>query len=105
MAPRVRELVLVYADWCPHCNPLSLEEAPKLAERLGVPLRLLDIVRPEEEREADRLVERYGDFSADYLIPQAFLGLDDGTFRHVLTGTPGSIAGTRRSWAKLLASA
>jgi hypothetical protein len=97
-----RRLVLVFAHWCPHCAPLSLEQAPKLAARLGVPLRLLDIDVPHEEAEADRIVKEHGDWDPDYLIPQVFLELDNGAVQHLLTGTPGSVAATARSWSGLL---
>jgi thiol-disulfide isomerase/thioredoxin len=96
-------LDLVFAFWCPHCHTLSTELAPKLAERLGVPLRLLDIDRPDQEAIADQLVLEYGDWTADYLIPQVFLEWSDGHIEHLLTGIPGPVAGTRRAWDELLA--
>ena len=100
MARPVR-LDLVYADWCPHCYPLSTERAPVLAARLGVTLRSLDIDRPELERVADALVLEHGDWTPDYLIPQLFLEWDDGRVDHLLTGVPGSLDGTRRAWDRL----
>lgn len=100
-----RRLTLVYARWCPHCVPLSTDRAPRLAERLHAELRLLDIDDPAQELEADRLVEAAGDWSPDYLIPQLFLEWEDGRLEHLLTGTPGAIEATRRSWDALLAQA
>ncbi len=97
-------LDLVMADWCPHCYPLSVEMARRYARKIGVPLRLLDIEDAALEREADRLVREHGDWSDDYLIPQAFLEWSDGRTDHLLTGVPGSIDGTRRAWEKLLAA-
>jgi hypothetical protein len=97
-----RQLVLVMAHWCPHCYPLSVDEGKRYARSLGVPMRMLDIDVPEQEREADRWVERYGDNDPDYLIPQLFLEFEDGSVEHLLTGVPGSLSGTRAKWARLL---
>ncbi len=95
-------LTLVKATWCPHCVPISTERGPKLAQRIGVPYRELDIDRPEEEAAADALVRGHGDWSEDYLVPQLFLEFDDGSVRHLLTGDPRSTAGTRTRWERLL---
>lgn len=95
-------LDLVMAEWCPHCAPLSLELGQQLAAKLGVPLRILDIDVPEQERQADALVEAHGDWTPDYLIPQVFLERADGSIEHLLTGVPGPISGTRRAWERLL---
>ena len=96
-------LDLVFADWCPHSAPLSTEFAPVLARRLGVPLRILDIDDPAEEKIADQLVGLYGDWTEDYLIPQVFLEWSDGRVQHLLTGTHGSLPATRASWEFLVA--
>ncbi len=103
MAPRPSHLDLVMATWCPHCVPLSVEMAEQLGRKLKVPVRTLDIDYPAMEREADRLVQEYGDWTDDYLIPQAFLTFDDGKVEHLLTGIPGSVDGTRRAWAQVIA--
>ncbi len=97
-------LTLVYAMWCPHCNPLSLDRAKVLAKRWKVPLRLLDIDVPEEEHLADELVRAHGDWREDYLIPQLFLERSDGRVIHLLTGVPGPTEGTRKRWEGLPAS-
>ena len=75
--PGPPHLVLVFANWCPHCYPLSTERAPLLAQRLGVPLRLLDIDLPDQEKEADAYVERYELQPIDYQTngPQLLYGL------------------------------
>jgi thiol-disulfide isomerase/thioredoxin len=99
--PEPPHLVLVFANWCPHCYPLSTERAPLLAQRLGVPLRLLDIDLPDQEKEADAYVERYGDWDPNYLIPQLFFDHGNGVVEHLLTGVPGSLAGTRKAWDRL----
>jgi len=102
MAPDPARLYLVYAEWCPHCVPMSTDRAPRLADRLGVPLELLDIDVPEQERQADALVAAFGDWTADYLVPQLFLQYRDGSVEHLLTGVPGSpSAGTRAEWDRL----
>lgn len=95
-------LSLVYAKWCPHCVPVSTAPAPRLARRLGVPLRLLDIDDPAEERIADALVREHGDWTEDYLIPQLFVEWADGRVTHLLTGVPGPVEGTRARWERLL---
>lgn len=102
-APKPKRLTLVYANWCPYCNPLSLDRAPVLAETLGVPLRLLDIDDRRAERSADQLVEAHGDWDPDYLIPQAFLEWTDGSVSHLLTGVPGPLETTRKLWERLIA--
>jgi len=90
------------AHWCPHCVPISTDNAQRLAERLGVELRVLDIDRPDEEKESDRLVREYGDWDPDYLIPQLFLEWSDGRVEHLLTGVPGAPeGGTRERWNRL----
>jgi thiol-disulfide isomerase/thioredoxin len=96
-------LTLVYAEWCPHCVPLSTDLAPVLARGLNASLRLLDIDVPEEERQADALVQRYGDWDPDYLIPQVFLDSGAGRVEHLLTGVRGSLPGTRSRWDQLFA--
>jgi len=101
-APSPTRLTLVFAHWCPHCDPLSLDNAPRLAKVLGVPLRLLDIDRPAEERLADDLVREHGYWTEDYLIPQLFLERSDGSVVHLLTGVPGDPdRGTRGEWRRL----
>ncbi len=99
--PAAPQLILVYAEWCPHCYPLSTDRAPKLAAKLSVPLRLLDIDVRGEERVADQIVQEHGDWDPDYLIPQLFLDHGDGRVEHLLTGVPGSTAGTKRAWEEL----
>jgi len=101
---KVRQVIIVLSQWCPHCVPLSLEKVKKMAEDLGVPLRVLDIDVEDQLKEADGLVERYGDFVEDYLIPQVFLEYEDGRISHVFTGFSEGVAVTERQWANLFAS-
>ena len=100
----IRALHVVHATWCPHCNPTTVEPMEKAAERLGVPCFLYDIDDPEQEKKADQLVRRYGDWSEDYLIPQVFVETNDGKIRHVLTGYPEGVELTRRAVENLLKS-
>ncbi len=76
----------------------------KLAKELGVQLNLLDIDRENEEKTADDLVRKYGDWSEDYLIPQVFFEFDDGEIRHVLTGYSEGVVYTKRAVENLLKS-
>ncbi|MCI4357575.1 MAG: hypothetical protein L3J95_04305 [Thermoplasmata archaeon] len=102
MSPKPARLTLVYATWCPHCVPVSTDRAPLLARRWKVPLRLLDIDRPDEEAIADELVRDHGDWTEDYLIPQVLLEWEDGRVTHLLTGVPGDVSGTVSLWDRLL---
>lgn len=101
---RPARLTIVLADWCPHCVPLSEVKTQELGRHLGVPVRRLDIDDRDQEREADALVERYGDWSPDYLIPQVFLEWTDGRVEHLLTGFPEGVSRTRRAWEDLFHS-
>jgi hypothetical protein len=104
LVPRPTRLSLVLADWCPHCVPLSDRYALRLARRLGVPVRRLDIDDPRQVRVADRLVREHGDQAPDYLIPQVFLEWSDGRVQHLLTGFSEEVARTRRAWQDLFRS-
>ena len=92
----LKEIVIVLAQWCPHCVPLARDEVLGWGIELGVPVRILDIDVPNEEKIADGFVEKYGDWSPDYLIPQIFFELSDGTVKHVFTGYPEGVSITRR---------
>jgi hypothetical protein len=72
-----------------------------MAAEFNVPLRALNIELPEQESEADLLVEKHGDWAEDYLIPQVFLEYDDGRVSHVLTGFSESVSTTHASWDAL----
>lgn len=100
----IKQVSIVLAKYCPHCVPLSLSNAKRMAEDLGVSFRVLDIQISEQEKEADRLVEEYGDWSEDYLIPQVFLEYEDGRVDHVLTGFSESVSATEASWEALFSS-
>ncbi len=101
---RPERLTIVLADWCPHCVPLSDENAKKLAARLRVPVRRLDIDRAGQERAADAIVKAHGDWSPDYLIPQVFLEWSDGKVDHLLTGFSEGVARTAQAWEHLFRS-
>ena len=53
----LRRISIVLAQWCPHCVPLSLERAQRMARELNVELRVLDIDEADLEKEADMLVK------------------------------------------------
>ena len=99
----LKAIHVVYANWCPHCVPTTVDPMKKVAAELGVPCFLYDI-DTEKEAQADDLVRKYGDWSEDYIIPQVFLEFTDGSFRHVLTGYPEGVAYTRRAVENLLKS-
>ncbi len=94
---------VVYANWCPHCVPTTVEPMKSAAGELGVPCRLYHI-DTKAEKEADELVRKDGDWSPDYIIPQVFLEFDDGEFKHVLTGYSESVSLTKRAVENFLKS-
>ena len=100
----MRRLTIVLAQWCPHCVPLSLERAQRMARELNVELRVLDIDPPDQEREADSLVKEHGDFAEDYLIPQVFIEQDDGDIQHIFTGFSEGVQVTSAKWDNFFAS-
>lgn len=100
---KISEIDVVYANWCPHCVPTTVEPIKRAAGELGVPCRLLDI-DTEDVRAADELVERHGDWSPDYLIPQVFVKFEDGEVKHVLTGYPEGVGYTKKAVENLLQS-
>jgi len=95
---------VVYAKWCPHCVPTTVEPVKEKAQELGVPCVLYDIDDPDASKKGDELVKKFGDWSIDYLIPQVFLEYDSGEIRHVFTGYSESVELTRRGLGNLLAS-
>lgn len=99
----VKGIYLVYANWCPHCVPTTMEPLKKAARELGLPLHLYDI-DTDDVTKADEIVKQYGDWSPDYLIPQVFVELDDGRIQHVLTGNPRGLLFTRKAVEDLLQS-
>jgi thiol-disulfide isomerase/thioredoxin len=102
---KLRKIHVVYATWCPHCNPTTIEPMKKLAKKLGIECALYDIDDPAREKIADELVRKYGDWCEDYIIPQVFFEYDDGTIEHVLTGFSEGVEFTKRAVENLLKSA
>ena len=100
----LKSVHVVYANWCPHCVPTTVESVKQKAQELGMPCILYDIDDPDACEKGDDLVRRYGDWSADYLIPQIFVEYDSGEIRHVFTGYSEDIELTRRGVSNLLAS-
>ena len=101
---KVKAIDVVYANWCPHCVPTAVEPMKKAAAELGVPINLYNIDTDAEEKKADELVKKYGDWSPDYIIPQVFIELEDGEVRHVLTGQSQGVAYTRQAIDNFLKS-
>jgi hypothetical protein len=97
----LKAIHVVYANWCPHCVPTTVDPMKKAAADLGIPCILYDI-DTDKEAEADELVRKYGDWTEDYLIPQVFFEYSDGSFRHVLTGYPEGVSLTRRGVENVL---
>ena len=93
---------VVYATWCPHCVPTTVEPLTRRGEELGIPCRLYDI--DTEVTGADRLVKEHGDWSPDYLVPQVFLEYGDGRIEHVLTGNPRGVQLTKKAVEELLST-
>jgi hypothetical protein len=100
----IKQVSIVFANYCPHCVPFSLRNANKMAEDLGVPLKTFDIEISDQLEAADRLVEEHGDWSEDYLIPQLFVEYTDGRVDHLLTGFSEAVSVTEASWKALFSS-
>ncbi|MDG6902162.1 MAG: hypothetical protein JRM80_09415 [Nitrososphaerota archaeon] len=100
---RPKAIHIVYAQWCPHCVPTTVEPIRQRAEEIGVPLLLHDIDTPDV-KVADELVKKHGDWTADYVIPQVFFEYE-GRIEHVLTGDSRGVSLTRKAVEELLASA
>lgn len=92
---------VVYAAWCPHCVPTTVEPLRRATKRLGIPLVLHDI-DTEDVKEADQMVKRYGDWTPDYVVPQVFLESEEGEIEHVLTGDPRGVSLTSRAVEELI---
>jgi hypothetical protein len=81
-----------------------LQNAKRLAEKLEVPLRVLDIQDPTQEEIADRLIKEHGDWAEDYLIPQVFVEYTDERVDHILTGFSEAVTVTEASWEAFFSS-
>lgn len=92
---------VVYANWCPHCVPATVGPVQSAAKGVGVPCVLHDI-DTDDVTEADELVEKYGDWTPDYVIPQVFFEMDDGKMEHVLTGDRRGVQYTRQAVEAML---
>ncbi|MDG6938475.1 MAG: hypothetical protein JRN13_04145 [Nitrososphaerota archaeon] len=104
VADQIRGVHVVHAQWCPHCHPTTVEPVGEKAAELGLEFHDYDIDNPDQVKKADALIRDHGDWSEDYLIPQVFLEMRDGTIRHVLTGYSEGVELTRRAVANLLNS-
>ncbi len=100
---RPKAIHIVYAAWCPHCVPVTVEPLTRRGEELGITCRLYDI-DTEDIDKADELVKEHGDWNPDYLVPQIFLEYDDGGIEHVLTGNPQGVALTKKAVEELLSA-
>jgi hypothetical protein len=98
---RLKAIHVVYAEWCPHCVPTTVEPLKQRGKELGVPCLLHDIDTDDVDV-ADDLVRNYGDWTPDYLVPQVFLEYDGGKMEHVLTGNPLGVALTKKAVEDLL---
>ena len=101
---KLKSMHIVYADWCPHCVPTTVDPIKKMAEQLDVDCVLYDIDDPDAMKKADELVRKHGDWCEDYLIPQVFLEFENGEIKHVFTGYSEDLELTRRCLGNLLAS-
>jgi glutaredoxin len=100
---KLKAIHVVYANWCPHCVPTTVEPMKRIAEELGIPIYLYDI-DTEAVKKADELVKKYGDWSEDYIIPQVFFEFNDGEIKHVLTGYSEGVSYTKKAVENLLRS-
>jgi len=100
----LKSIHIVYADWCPHCVPTTVDPVKRKAEQLGVRCILYDIDDPGALKKADELVRKHGDWSEDYLIPQVFIEFENGEVKHVFTGYAEDLELTRIGLKNLLES-
>ena len=56
MTSKAKAIYVVYANWCPHCVPTTVEPMKKAGKELGVPVHLYDIVT-DSVGKADELVK------------------------------------------------
>ncbi len=103
MSGKLKAIHVVYAEWCPHCVPTTVEPMKEAAAELGVEYVPHDI-DTDDVHVADELVRKYGDWSPDYVIPQVFLEFEDGSMMHVLTGYSEGVAYTKKAIENLLGS-
>jgi hypothetical protein len=101
---KLKSIQIVYADWCPHCVPLTVEPVKKKAEKIGVRCILYHVDDLSTLKKADELVKNHGDWAEDYLIPQVFLEYENGEIKHVFTGYSEDIELTRKGLTNLLES-
>lgn len=100
---KVKRVIFVKANWCPHCRA-SVPYVKKIAKELKAEILELDIDIKEEEKLADEYVKKFGDWSEDYLIPQVFLEFENGEVKHILTGVPKGVESTIKAWEEFLKS-
>jgi len=101
---RVKSIKMVYAKWCPHCVPTTLDAMSKASSELKAKLELYDIDNPEQVKTADELVKKYGEWSEDYVIPQVFFEYQDGKIEHVFTGQRQGVSASRSKLEELFKS-
>jgi thiol-disulfide isomerase/thioredoxin len=101
---RVKAIHVVYANWCPHCVPTTVEPMKKAAVELGAECKLYDIDDATAVQVADNLVKKYGDWAEDYVIPQVFFELDDGNIKHVFSGFSEGVNFTKTGIENLMRS-
>jgi peroxiredoxin len=101
MKSKTKKVYVVYAEWCPHCVPTTVGPVERRAKELGIPVVLLDI-DSEDVARADELVEKHGDWTPDYLIPQVFVEKEDGKIEHAMTGDPRGLRYTQEAVEKML---
>ncbi len=100
----IKAIHVVHATWCPHCHPTTVEPIKERALELNVGFFDYDIDNPEQVKKADELVRNHGDWAEDYIIPQVFVEMRDGTLRHVLSGYSEGLELTKRAVKNLLNS-
>ena len=74
-----------------------------MSKELRAKTTFLDIDKRALEKKADELVEKYGDWVPDYLIPQIFFE-SKGKIQHVFTGYSENVEITKTRLKTLLSS-
>ena len=79
---KVSKVKVVYANWCPHCVPTTVEPMKEVAREIGAELELLDIDVAGER--ADEVVREHGDWCVCGPFRAAAMALWAGLLAHSL---------------------
>jgi hypothetical protein len=97
-------ITIVLARWCSHSIPLSIDAVKKIGNDLNIPVRILDIDNNKDEKIADELIKKNGNYSEDYRIPQVFLEYHKGDIKHIFIGSSQGVSESKKKWEEFFSS-